>query len=209
MNFKTVGHEFSIYVIKTVRRRSRICETVECPSVSVCLSYAAIDSGVRRVCCWAPRGQKILTRQQAATKPQRVAQQQMRAVPRLQPRDAAELTYLLAIISALLDLRSRTVHNTRTELNWPSYTARLLVTRISVTTWRAAAKLGRLVFTQFVRYEQTLTVGRTQFLDLSVIMNGTLAAVHPVLTIYYQNNLTLLLYRVAQTNTNLLKYLDF
>jgi len=112
-------------------------------------------------------------------------------------------------LSALLDLRSRTVHNTRTELNWPSYTARLLVTRISVTTWRAAAKLGRLVFTQFVRYEQTLTVGRTQFLDLSVIMNGTLAAVHPVLTIYYQNNLTLLLYRVAQTNTNLLKYLDF
>ena len=65
------------------------------------------------------------------------------------------------------------------------------------------------MFTQFVRYEQTLTVGRTQFLDLSVIMNGTLAAVHPVLTIYYQNNLTLLLYRVAQTNTNLLKYLDF
>ena len=35
--------------------------------------------------------------------------------------------------------------------------------------------------------------------------NGTLTAVHPVLTIYYQNNVKLLLNCVAQTNTNLLE----
>jgi len=46
-------------------------------------------------------------------------------------------------------------------LNWPaasrpSYTARrLLVTRVSVTTWLAAAKLGRLVLSQFVRCEHS------------------------------------------------------
>ena len=46
-----------------------------------------------------------------------------------------------------------------TELEWPAttrpilhpYTMRLLVMRISVTTWLAAAKLGRLVPSQFVR----------------------------------------------------------
>jgi len=36
-------------------------------------------------------------------------------------------------------------------------------------------------------------------------LNGTLTAVHPVLTIYYQNNVTLLLNCVVQTNTNLLE----
>jgi len=47
------------------------------------------------------------------------------------------------------------LHSTWTELNWtatsrPSYTTRSLVTRVSVTTWLAAAKLGRLVLRQFV-----------------------------------------------------------
>ena len=42
--------------------------------------------------------------------------------------------------------------------NWPatsrpSYTTRSLVTRVSVTNWLAAAKLGRLVLSQFVRCE--------------------------------------------------------
>ena len=37
----------------------------------------------------------------------------------------------------------------------------------------------------------------------NVFINGTLTAVHLVLTIYYQNNVTLLLNCVAQTNTNL------
>ena len=44
--------------------------------------------------------------------------------------------------------------------NWPatrrpSYTTRSLVTRVSVTTWLAAAKLGRLVLSQFVRCEHS------------------------------------------------------
>ena len=49
------------------------------------------------------------------------------------------------------------VHSTWTELNWsattrPSYTTRSLFARVSVTTWlAAAAKLGRLVLSQFAR----------------------------------------------------------
>ena len=49
-------------------------------------------------------------------------------------------------------------HSTRNELNWPaasqpSCTTRSLVTRVSLTTGLAAAKLGRLVLSQFVRRE--------------------------------------------------------
>ena len=49
----------------------------------------------------------------------------------------------------------RSVHSTRChELNWPatsrpSYTTRALVTRVSVATWLAAAKLGRSVLGYF------------------------------------------------------------
>jgi len=47
----------------------------------------------------------------------------------------------------------------------PSYTTRSLVTRVSVTTWLAAAKLGRLVFSQFVRCEHSRwkACGEVQF----------------------------------------------
>jgi len=41
----------------------------------------------------------------------------------------------------------------RTATGRHSYTTRSLVTRVSVTTWLAAAKLGRLVLSQFVRCE--------------------------------------------------------
>jgi len=49
------------------------------------------------------------------------------------------------------------MHSRWTKLDWsdlqpwsrPSYTARSLVTRVSVTTWLATAKLGRLVLSQF------------------------------------------------------------
>ena len=52
-------------------------------------------------------------------------------------------------------LSNGAVHSARTELKWPatsrpSYTTRWLVTRVSVTTGLAAAKLGRLVLSQFV-----------------------------------------------------------
>ena len=43
-------------------------------------------------------------------------------------------------------------HTNGTELTWnksPSYMTRSLVTRVSVTTWLAAAKLGRLVLSEF------------------------------------------------------------
>jgi len=44
-----------------------------------------------------------------------------------------------------------------TELNWSSNKSmRSLVTRVSMTTWLAAAKLGRLALSQFVRYEHSL-----------------------------------------------------
>jgi len=57
-------------------------------------------------------------------------------------------------------------YSTRTKLNWPaagrtSYTALSLVTRVSVTTWLAAAKQGRLVLGKFVRWEHWST--RAQF----------------------------------------------
>jgi len=57
------------------------------------------------------------------------------------------------------DLLGR-VHSAWTELNWPatsrpSYTTRSLVALISVTIWLAAAKLGRLVLSQFVRCEHS------------------------------------------------------
>jgi len=47
-----------------------------------------------------------------------------------------------------------------TELNWPatsqpSYTTRSLVMCVSITAWLAAAKLGRLVFNQFVCYDMS------------------------------------------------------
>jgi len=48
---------------------------------------------------------------------------------------------------------------------------------------------------------------RGEHIPQRFFINGTLTAVHPVLTIYYQNNVTLfgLLNCVAQTNTNLLE----
>jgi len=47
-----------------------------------------------------------------------------------------------------------------TELNWPatsqpSYTTRSLVMCVSITAWLAAAKLGRLVFNQFMCYDMS------------------------------------------------------
>jgi len=73
--------------------------TVRCPSVCPSVSVVDHHSSVRRVCCWAPLGQEVSIDSgghPAAMAPlqhgaqQHGAQQQMRAVSRLQPPQEAE-----------------------------------------------------------------------------------------------------------------------
>ena len=45
---------------------SRVYETVQRPSVHLCLSVPLFDCGMRRVCCWAPCRQEILINSSSA-----------------------------------------------------------------------------------------------------------------------------------------------
>jgi len=75
-------------------------------------------------------------------------------------------------------------HMNWTELNRPatsrpSYTTRSLVTRVSATTWLAAANLWRLVLSQFVRCEQSRWNTRVtvQFSSVHVLWTNSNIAV--------------------------------
>ena len=87
----------------------------------------------------------------------------------------------------------RLVHSTPTELNWPAtsrlgYTTPSLVVRFGVTTWLAAAKLGRLVLSQFVRCERShigIRVFRSSFqFSLGAVNKPLYSIVHVYLSIY-------------------------
>ena len=127
-NFRTLLQLASISQYSTLSGHMRIVDTARtacgaesmqrsCVRPSVRPSVPPIDSnsGVRRVCCWAPCGQGISIDSggsrrpggPAATAQQHGVQQQMRAVSCWQPRDEAEHIIIIIIIIIILYYANR------------------------------------------------------------------------------------------------------